>query len=129
MLAVRHLFLIVVTLHAQMPCGLVQHAFCSGDLTTQNRDGDTAPRPAQTGCPCCQRHVTTERDTIPTPEPRPACPVDCPCMFCSVGFVPLTDFAMAARGPDQAVEPLVYAAIPADLAGHPAFLDRPPRPS
>jgi hypothetical protein len=132
--AVRHLLLIVATLHAQMPCCLLAHAFWAGGRTDGSRDGSCeAGRAHARGCDCCRPGKPVDPDRTPGHAPKtppgcpPECPADCQCMFCSVGFVPLTDFACTARGPDQAVEPLVPADIPVGLAGYRLLLDRPPR--
>jgi hypothetical protein len=49
-------------------------------------------------------------------------------MFCSPGFVPLTDFGSLTQPADAPVgPPLSMAAQSHGHAGHPSLLDRPPR--
>jgi hypothetical protein len=49
-------------------------------------------------------------------------------MFCSPGFVPLTDFGYATLPPDTAFEPpLIPMNLSGGHAGHHRLPDRPPR--
>jgi hypothetical protein len=118
--ALLRLLLVFATLPAQTPCGLVYHSLCAGE-------------PAAAGCCDCHsddgdRDCDRDRDADHDPAPRPECPAGCPCMFCSPGFVPLTDFGCLTQPADTSVgPPLSLAAHSRGHAGHPSLLDRPPR--
>lgn len=120
--ALLRLFLIFATLHAQAPCCLVYASVDSGH-------GPNATHVDTPACPCC-RHSAPAHDDPPAREPGcPAdCPDDCPCMFCSPGFVPLTDFGSVMLPPDAAFDPQPGPVAPArGHTGHRQLPDRPPR--
>src|SRR5690349_2345261 len=106
--ALLRLVLVFATLHAQTPCGLVYHSLCPCEPAaccgchSDDGDGD------------CDRERTADHD--PTPTPRPECPAGCPCMFCSPGFVPLTDFGCLTRPAEPPVGPPLSPT--ADSRGH-----------
>jgi hypothetical protein len=129
--ALLHLFLVFATLHVQLPCSLAVHSVCPCHQTSDEacqpcRDHSQAPD----DCSCCTETPPADDDSAPAPHPEqpPGCPDDCPCMFCSAGFVPLTDFGGLSLSVERAFgSPLTPAAPSDSLAGHRTLLDRPPR--
>jgi hypothetical protein len=120
--AVR-LILVLVMLLGQLPCGVTARASAAEPTTAAADD-----RP----CRCCKRGKVPrdDRPAMPAPKPvpaKPTCPPDCPCMFCSPGFAPLT----VPATPPQLVEPacdfLSDCFTSHVQAGHRPPLDRPPR--
>src|SRR5262249_44208332 len=132
------LLLIFATLHAQTPCCLVYHSLheTTSEYTTTASSAVGGEGRCQTAvkkrCPCCPAEPDSS-DSTPTPSKNhppgcpDGCPPDCPCMFCSPGFVPLTDFGSLTLSAHVAVGPHVVTAVPSrGHAGHYLLLDRPP---
>src|SRR5436309_2879829 len=126
--ALLRLFLVFATLHTQTPCCLVFGALGGGARAPHRcaMPGDDSCDGAADRCGCCCPHSPpTDHDRCPAPAPNrapgcpPTCPADCPCMFCSPGFVPLTDFGCLVQLADTTVAQLLPPTAPAHgQAGH-----------
>lgn len=130
--ALLHLVLAFALLHAQAPC----HP-AAGPAPGRDAGTAAADPPARTAACCCCCHaddgdVGPDPAATEAPGPAPAgppgCPRDCPCLVCSPGFVPLTDFGCATLPAGVALDPpLIPTAPTRGHAGHHQLPDRPPR--
>src|SRR4051794_25827514 len=90
------LFLVLATLHLQVPCACFWGAGAAPTVTAP--EGSV---PHGKSCPCCKR-AQSRSESAPRPAPqtpspaKPCCPSDCPCSLCSPGFVPLSPAASPA---------------------------------
>src|SRR5262245_54695851 len=124
------LFLIFATLHVKVPCSLALHSACPCHQASDAACPPGRDHSQSDDCSCCTPTSPADDDPAPAPHPEqpPGCPDDCPCIFCSPGFVPLTDFGGVSLPIERAFGPPLTHAAPSDsLAGHRTLLDRPPR--
>src|SRR5579859_1635584 len=102
MLIVLRLVLILAILHLHYPCCWMTCA-CSCES-----GGATKSGAAKKSCPCCRCSpaAKSQPSSLPRQRPQPNDCDDCPCVFCSPGYLPLTGDHLAIFAAEPLTERL-----------------------